>query len=315
MTEAIIKLDQMGKEKVPAALRAQTYFDFSAHPFAHQAIFERTNSVCGAIPAIEDYTVEWLQNAIAERRTGVEIFHNNAPEASYTTGNFEILLEAETVFAPAHIIGSHAENACYSIYLEKGARIIGADIYLDKGSIYIGAETIIEPCVGIRGPAIVGKRNEIRQGAYLRGNCILGDACTLRGELKNVIMMNEGNFPHPSYLGDSICGYMTHFGNQATAANLGIYEGAKNSADRRTILLRCDNKVFDSGIRKMGVCMGDFCQVGCNAVSDPGTFLKPHTIVYSLTRISKGFYGPNEVLKNKPFEHGVIERAPLQSIN
>ena len=61
----------------------------------------------------------------------------------------------------------------------------------------------------------------------------------------------------------------------------------------------------------MGICMGDFSQVGCNSVSDPGAFLKPYTIVYALTRIKKGFYGPNEVLKNKPMEHGIIERAPL----
>ncbi len=62
----------------------------------------------------------------------------------------------------------------------------------------------------------------------------------------------------------------------------------------------------------MGICMGDFSQVGCNCVSDPGTFLKPYTIAYALARISKGFYGPNEILKNKPLEHGVIERSPYK---
>ncbi len=50
-------------------------------------------------------------------------------------------------------------------------------------------------------------------------------------------------------------------------------------------------------------------KVGCNSVSDPATFLGPRTVVYALTSIRKGFYGPNEVLKNKPFEAGVIERA------
>jgi hypothetical protein len=41
--------------------------------------------------------------------------------------------------------------------------------------------------------------------------------------------------------------------------------------------------------------------------------LLPHTIVYALTRINAGIYGPHEVLKNKPMEHGVIERAPLRA--
>jgi hypothetical protein len=58
--------------------------------------------------------------------------------------------------------------------------------------------------------------------------------------------------------------------------------------------------------------MGDYSQVGCNSVSDPGTFLKPYTISYALSRISKGFYGPNEILKNKPLEHGIIERSPYE---
>ena len=55
----------------------------------------------------------------------------------------------------------------------------------------------------------------------------------------------------------------------------------------------------------------DFSQVGCNSVADPGTFLAPRTIVYSLTRLDKGFYGPDEVVKNKPMAHGVIERVTL----
>ena len=37
-------------------------------------------------------------------------------------------------------------------------------------------------------------------------------------------------------------------------------------------------------------------------------------IVYPLSRVPVGFYGPREVLKNKPLEHGVIERAPLLPI-
>ena len=120
-------------------------------------------------------------------------------------------------------------------------------------------------------------------------------------------MMDKSNFPHPSYVGDSVCGYMTHFGNQATAANLGIYEGIRELDKRRSIILHCDGKVYDLGNPKMGICMGNFSQVGCNSVADPGTFLKPYTIVYALTRITKGFYGPNEVLKNKPLEHGVLK--------
>ena len=157
-----------------------------------------------------------------------------------------------------------------------------------------------------------GKDTEIRQGAYLRGDIIIGNGCTIRGEIKNCVLMDKANFPHPSYLGDSLCGHMTHFGNQATTANLGIFAGLVPNDKRKPLVIRCNGKAYDFGKPKMGICMGDFSQVGCNSVTDPGTFLKPYTISYALARIPKGFYGPNEILKNKPLEHGIIERSPYK---
>ncbi len=314
MSEQVVKLKDVKKEDVPADLRAETYFDFKAHPFAHQALFDQANSVYGAILAVNAYATKWLADTIAKKRRGATVLKNSTPKPAHTSGNFEVILEEGAAFEPACVIGSKAEGERYAVYLEKEAKVIAADIYLDKGSVYIGAGTTVEPRVGIKGPTIIGKKTEIRQGAYLRGDCILGDGCTIRGELKNVVMMDKANFPHPSYLGDSVCGYMTHFGNQATAANLGIYEGLRDPDKRKSIVVRCGGKAYDLGKPKMGICLGDFSQVGCNSVSDPATFLKPYTIVYALTRIEKGFYGPNEVLKNKPLEHGIIERARLEPL-
>lgn len=314
MSEEVIELKTLKKEDVPADFRAETYFDFDAHPFAHQALFERSNSVYGAILAIDDYATEWLDRTIAEKRDGAEVMRNETPKPAHTVGSFEVILEEGAVFEPARVFGSQKEGECHSVYLEKGAKVMASDIYVDKGSIFIGSGTTVEPSVGIKGPTIIGRETEIRQGAYLRGDCILGDGCTIRGELKNVVMMDKANFPHPSYVGDSVCGYMTHFGNQATAANLGIYEGLRERDKRKPIIIRSGGKAYDFGNPKMGICLGDFSQVGCSSVTDPGTFLKPYTIVYELTRVTKGFYGPNEVLKNKPLEHGVIERAPLRPL-
>lgn len=314
MAEEVLELKDLNKESVPPNLRAETYFDFKAHPFAHKDLFEQTESVYGAILAINKYATQWLSDTIAEKRGRSKVLKNNTLKPAYTSGDFEAILEEGAVFEPARIIGSRKEGLSFAVYLEKGAEIIGCDIYLEKGSIYIGSGTRVESGVGIKGPAIIGQETEIRQGAYLRGDCILGSFCTIRGELKNVVMMDRANFPHPSYVGDSVCGYMTHFGNQATAANLGIYEGLRAVNKRKPIIVRCDGKAYNFGNPKMGICMGDFSQVGCNSVADPATFLKPYTLIYTLTRITKGFYGPNEVLKNKPLEHGVIERAPLKSL-
>jgi len=312
MVEAVIKLKDLNKEDIPADLRAETYFDFNAHPFEHQRLFRQTDSVYAAILCIKEYVTKWLADTIAKKRFSTRIFENKTPKPAHSIGNFEVLLEEGAIFEPARVIGSLTDDLRYSIYVAKGARVIGTDIYLEKGSIHIGAETTVESGVGIKGSVIIGKKTELRQGAYLRGDCIIGNSCVIRGEIKNCILMDKANFPHPSYLGDSLCGYMTHFGSQATTANLGIFAGLVERHQRKPLIIRCNGKAYDIGDPKMGICMGDYSQVGCSCVSDPGTFLKPYTIVYPLARISKGFYGPYEILKNKPLEHGIIERSPYK---
>jgi len=315
MTEKVLKLKELRPEEVPAALRAESYFDFKAHPFTHQALFEQTKSVYDAILGINAYALSWLELETAQRRkAAATVISDRSPVASTVVrGTFEVIIEVGAVFEPARILGNE-QGKRHAIIVAAGARVIGCDLDVDKGGIFIGRGTVVEPLATIKGPTVVGDKTEIRSGAYLRGDCILGNGCTIRGEIKNAVMMDKANFPHPSYVGDSACGYMTHFGNQATAANLGIYEGLREADKRRNIIVRVDGKAIDLGKPKMGICMGDFSQVGCNSVADPATFLGPYTIVYSLTRIPKGFYGPREVLKNKPLEHGVIERAPLEPV-
>ena len=316
MAADVLKLTDLRPEEVPALLRAESYFDFQAHPFEHQALFEQTSSVYGAILAIEDYATRWLAETIAARkaeRSDLTCLRASDVGGAATIGHCEVLLEPGALFLPARIIGGKP-GSTGTIYVESEASVVGSDLYVAKGSVFIGSGTTIEPGVGIKGPTIIGQNCEIRQGAYLRGNCIVGNDAVLRGELKNVVLMDKANFPHPSYLGDSVCGYMTHFGNQATAANLGIYEGLRERDQRKNLVLKAGDKAYDLGKPKMGICMGDFSQIGCNSVSDPGTFVGPYTIAYQLTRLTRGFYGPNEVLKNKPLEHGVIERVPFKPL-
>jgi NDP-sugar pyrophosphorylase family protein len=193
----------------------------------------------------------------------------------------------------------------------KGAKVLGGSLYLDEGHIHVGEGTVIQSGSGIAGPTVLGPENDIRQGTFLRGSIVTGKGCVFRGEVKNAVFLDETNFPHPSYVGDSILGFRGHFGNQATTANLGIFEGMRPDKKFENLTLSLDGKSYDIGGAKMGIVLGDYSQVGCNSVSDPGTLLGPRTIVYSLTRISKGFYGPDVILKNKPMEKGIVEISEL----
>ncbi|MCX7705185.1 MAG: hypothetical protein N2115_02865 [bacterium] len=307
----IINLKNLAKNDIPERLRVEFYFDFNKYPFRHQDLFSgpEINSVIAVLDAIHPYACRWIENAISQKINAGNV-NLLGPEnfRGKCIGDFVIYVEDGAVFEPAFIKGSTKEKR--SLFVGKNTILAGSNIFLDEGDIYIGENNSIEPGTGIKGPTIIGNKNEIRQGTYLRGDVIIGDGGTFRGEIKNGVMMDKANFPHPSYVGDSICGYATHFGNQATTANLGIYAGIFG---KKNVVIDLGDKKYDIGRPKIGIILGDWSQVGCNSVSDPGVFVGPNTIFYSLCRISKGFYGPNEVLKNKPLEHGIIERSPLRT--
>lgn len=308
----VIDLAKLDSGEVPEQLKVGYYFDFKAHPFRHQDLFEASgvNSVVSVLGRIDDYAKDWLTKTISTKEKEANptlLTQDNLKGKSL--GRFKVLVEEGAVFEPGFVEGNMVEKKVYTIYVAKDAQISGANIFLDEGNIYVGEGSQIEPGVGIKGPTIIGKNNEIRQGAYFRGDVIIGDGGTYRGELKNVVMMDKANFPHPSYVGDSLCGYKTHFGNQATTANLGIYAIVLG---KENVRIKLNGQTYDLGRPKIGIILGDYSQVGCNSVSDPGAFLAPYTIVYQLSRINKGFYGPSEILKNKPLEKNIIERVPLK---
>ena len=88
--------------------------------------------------------------------------------------------------------------------------------------IRIGSGTILEPTAIIKGPAIIGKNNDIRQGAYMRGNVMVGDHCVIGHctEIKNSILMNHVEAGHFNYVGDSILGSYVNMGAGSRLANV-----------------------------------------------------------------------------------------------
>jgi len=313
-----IKLADLAPADVPVALRVEGYFDFKAHPFEHQSLFEGKKSVIDVLGKdIGNYAKKWLADKIAAGKgAGVKTLANDANKG-LKTGNFQVMLEDGAVFNPSFVRGVADPAKASTLYVAAGAIVEGSNVFLDEGNIYIGPKTMVEPGTGIKGPLIVGEGNEIRFGAYFRGNVIIGkggDGCAFRGELKNTVMMEGANFPHPSYLGDSICGYNTHFGNQVTAANLGIFQGLRERSKRTNVVVVIEGKHYDLGIIKMGVILGDNSQIGCSSVLAPGTLIGPNCVSYALTPFDRGVYPPSTLFKNKAIERKVIEVVKVKPL-
>lgn len=139
-------------------------------------------------------------------------------------------------------------------------------------------------------PCIIGPETEVRQCAFIRGsalvgaNCVVGNSC----ELKNVILFDNVQTPHYNYVGDSILGYHSHMGAGSITSNV--------KADKKLVVIHGEDEEVETGIKKVGAMLGDFADIGCNSVLNPGTVIGRHTNVYPLSCV-RGVVPENSIYK------------------
>jgi NDP-sugar pyrophosphorylase family protein len=149
-----------------------------------------------------------------------------------------------------------------------------------EGAVWIDPSVKLPAYATIIGPTWIGAKTEIRPGAYIRGNVIVGEGCVLGNscEFKNCVLLDGVQVPHFSYVGDSILGNRAHLGAGVILSNLRL--------DQKPISVRLPTGVFDTGLRKFGAILGDAAEVGCNAVLNPGTMLGKRALVMPTTAFS-----------------------------
>jgi NDP-sugar pyrophosphorylase family protein len=170
---------------------------------------------------------------------------------------------------------------------------------LHGDDIFIGEGTIVEDGVSITGPAIIGCNCEIRQGAYIRGEAVMGDGAILghASELKGSILLNGAKAPHFAYVGDSILGAEVNLGAGTKLSNLAVSSEKDGSGRRPTIHIPIHGTAVDTGLTKLGAVIGDYSQTGCNVVTNPGTLIGKRTLIYAGTSLTKGYYEDNRIVK------------------
>ena len=155
--------------------------------------------------------------------------------------------------------------------------------------VLVGENVKIAKTATIEAPAIIGKDTELRPGAYLRGNVIVGEKCVVgnSSELKNCILLNHVQVPHYNYVGDSILGDYAHMGAGSILSNL--KSGGKN------VVIHGD-KEYETGLRKIGSFLGEHADIGCGSVLNPGTIIGKNTQVYPLSML-RGCFPENSIVK------------------
>lgn len=161
---------------------------------------------------------------------------------------------------------------------------LGNDVWVAKD-----AKVASNAC--LNGPLIIDKGAEIRHCAFVRGNAIVGKHSVVGNstELKNVIIFNDVQVPHYNYVGDSILGHKSHMGAGAVTSNV--------KADKSNVVIKSGEKCIETGIKKVGAMLGDYVEVGCNSVLNPGTIIGKCTNIYPLSCV-RGVIPANSIHKN-----------------
>lgn len=158
--------------------------------------------------------------------------------------------------------------------------------------VWVHKSAVIAPTACILPPCIIGAGTQVRQGAFLRGSVLVGAGCVVgnSAELKNSVLFDGVQTPHYNYVGDSILGYKAHMGAGAVTSNV--------KADKTTVTVRCGEERVETGLKKLGAMLGDFAEIGCNSVLNPGTVIGRHSSVYPLSCV-RGTVAENSIYKNK----------------
>ena len=140
--------------------------------------------------------------------------------------------------------------------------------------VWVHKTAVVAPSAYLGSPCIIGPNTEIRHCAFIRGSALVGADCVVGNsvELKNVILFDNVQVPHFNYVGDSILGYKAHMGAGAVTSNV--------KSDHSPVVVKNGPEEIPTGLKKFGAMLGDFVEVGCNSVLNPGTIVGRRSNIY-----------------------------------
>ena len=176
---------------------------------------------------------------------------------------------------------------------------LGASLPTDRfdhpaDGVWIAKSAKVFPSAYIGSPCIIDEEAEVRHCAFIRGSALVGKNCVVghSTELKNVILFDNVQVPHFNYVGDSILGYRSHMGAGSITSNV------KSDKTLVSVKERYDDhgETVETGLKKFGAMLGDFVEVGCNSVLNPGTVIGKNSNIYP-TSCVRGYIPENSIFK------------------
>ena len=177
-----------------------------------------------------------------------------------------------------------------ALILELGSRL-GDDYTQVSSDVWVHKTATVAPTAYLGGPCIIGAGTEVRHCAFIRGSALVGENCVVGNsvELKNVILFDNVQVPHYNYVGDSILGYKSHMGAGSLTSNV--------KSDKTLVVVKDGDEKYETGLKKFGAMVGDFVEVGCNSVLNPGTVVGRGSNIYPLSCV-RGVVPADSIFKS-----------------
>ncbi|MBR4073477.1 MAG: UDP-N-acetylglucosamine pyrophosphorylase [Clostridia bacterium] len=178
-------------------------------------------------------------------------------------------------------------------FIKNLGKTLDKNIFEEKGeNVWIAKSAKVAPSASITGPCIIDENAEIRHCAFIRGNALVGKGAVVGNstELKNVILFDFVQVPHYNYVGDSILGYRSHMGAGSITSNV--------KSDKSLVVFNSPDGKIETGLKKFGAILGDFVEIGCGTVLNPGTIVGKNSNVYPLSMV-RGFIPQNSIYKKQ----------------
>lgn len=161
-----------------------------------------------------------------------------------------------------------------------------------KPNVWISKSATVFNSAYIAGPCIIDEDAEVRHCAFIRGSVIIGKGSVVGNstEVKNSLIFDSVQIPHYNYVGDSVLGYKSHLGAGSITSNV--------KSDKSNVVIKVHEKALQTGRKKVGAIVGDFVEVGCGSVLNPGTVIGRNSNVYPLSSV-RGYVDENSIYKAK----------------
>lgn len=166
---------------------------------------------------------------------------------------------------------------------------LGAEYREISEGVWVHETATVAPSAYLGAPCIIGANTQVRHCAFIREAALVGENCVVGNsvELKNVILFDGVQVPHYNYVGDSILGYRAHMGAGSITSNV--------KSDQSPVVIHAQEEI-PTNQKKVGAMLGDFVEIGCNSVLNPGTVVGRNSSVYPLSCV-RGVIPANTIYK------------------